>query len=197
MIEHLQDWISTVSAGRALDLGAGDGGLAQWLLEQGFEVDVVDRDLSAIHANSTASQGQKIHLFEQDLRRFNFTPETYSVIVAGSVLHFLRPSELPFLINRIINSMASGGLLACEVLTQDDPEWAAFIAEGKPQIEPDTFRIRAEESIHYFAPGELPQLFSGLETLHYSEERHTDPGGDWGYRSFAVLLAHKPSSPSL
>ena len=191
MIEHLLEWISTVDGNRALDLGTGDGSIARWLVAQGFVVDAVDRDLSVIRASSTSMPAQKIHLFEQDLRRFNFPPDIYSVIAAGSVLHFLLPSELPHLIDCIVNSMAPGGLLACEVLTQDDPEWAAFVAEGMAQIEPDTFPIRKGESIHYFASGELIQRFSGLETLQYSEERHADPGGRWGYRSLAVLLARK------
>lgn len=193
MIDYLQDWISTVSGDRALDLGAGDGGLSQWLVEQGFEVDAVDRDLSAMQARSTAAQAEKIHFYEQDLRRFHLTPDTYSVIGSVSVLHFLPPSELPPLIERIVKSLVPGGLLVCSVLTQDDPEWAAFIADGRTQIEPDTFPIPEEGSIHYFPSGELPQLFSDLETLHYSEERHADPEGKWGYRSLGVLLARKPS----
>ena len=195
MIEHLQGRISTVGGARALDLGAGDGGLARWLVEQGFEVDVVDRNLTTMQATIDPAQAQKVQFYEQDLREFTIMPDTYSVITAVSVLHFLLPSELPRLIDRIIKSMAPGGFLACEVLTQDDPERTAFIAQGRSQVEPDTFPIPEEGFIHYFAPGELAQLFNQLETIHYSEERHADPEGEWGYRSLAVLLASKPSNP--
>ena len=192
MIEPLQDWIGTVHGGRALDLGAGDGKLSRWLVDQGFVVDAVDRDSSAYESISEVGV-QGIHLIQQDLRSLDFPPVTYSVVAASSVLHFLLPSELLQLINRIVESLLPGGILACQVLTQDDPEYAAFIAGDKEQIEPDTFPMPEEGAIHYFASGELPRLCSDLETLHYSEERHSDRNNAWGYRAWAVLIARKPN----
>ncbi len=190
--ELLERWAPQAPRGPALDLGAGQGEAARWLETQGFEVEAVEAD--PVRFRRLAAGGSsRLHAFMLDLQDFVIQPGRYALILASAVLHFLRPSQLWTLADRLQAGLTHGGLLLVEVFTTDDPGCASRRAEGAPEVEPNTFLAREPVGlIHYFEPGELLRLFPALEVLAYEESRRLDPGAPEGYRSGAQLVARRP-----
>jgi hypothetical protein len=86
--------------------------------------------------------------------------------------------------------------LIAEAFTTDDPGYALLRRENVREIEPNTFEAPPLIGlIHYFEPGELRQLFIGLKSLEYIEERRSDPASPEGYRAGALLVAQRPAAP--
>jgi SAM-dependent methyltransferase len=191
-MEALGRWLGATLPGRVLDLGAGDGAIALWLGKQGYLVDAVESDLDKAQRLEQARQGLPIVVHPLDLRDFPLIPGTYSLVVAAAVLHFLRPSELWPLADRLTGSLVAGGLVMAEALTTDDPEAVDLSAAGTDPLEPNTYTSNAPEGlIHFFEPGELRRVFQALEILEYEEFRRSAPEWPGGYRSGATLVGRR------
>ena len=191
-LEALGRWLGATLTGRVLDLGAGDGAVSLWLGKQGYLVDAVESDLDKAQQLEQARQGLPVVVHPLDLRDFPLSPGTYSVIVAAAVLHFLRPSELWPLADRLIESLVPGGLVVAEALTTDDPEAVELSAAAAVPLEPNTYRSTAPEGlIHFFEPGELRRTFQALEILEDEEFRRSAPEWPGGYRSGATLVGRR------
>ena len=190
--EWLEAWIQEAPTGRALDLGAGDGETSLWLAAQGFRVDAVESDAERYKVLTEASVGHTIEPHQDDVTQFALPKKTYSLIIAHAILHFLRPTDLWPLADRLSESLVPGGLLFAEVFTTDDPGCATLKGNAAREIEPNTYLVpQSSGIIHYFAPGELRRTFAMLETLDYEEARYSDPTSSEGYHSGAVLAARK------
>ncbi len=189
----LETWWQHAAVGRALDLGAGEGQQARWLAARGFRVDALERDPGLIAALGEQSRDLTIHPIAGDVRTFQPPREEYDLIVASAVLHFLRPTELWPLVDRLEAALKEGGLLIAEVFTTEDPGYAALRSSGAQEVEPNTF-IAPEPVgvIHFFALGELERLFAHLLVLDYEESRRLDAEAEEGYRAGASLVARRP-----
>lgn len=182
--------------GHALDLGVGDGDHALWLAARGYEVEGVDVDARALRRAEL--RAKRLHLwlqtFQADACAFPILPDSYDLIVAAALLHFLLPDGLPALAARIVAGLKPGGYVYASVLTTDDPGYSMLRASGAPQIAPNTFDtvdLGVGPTLHYFRKGELRALFPMLDIVHYAEERTLRPGSEQGYNAAAVLLARK------
>lgn len=194
--EALEAWIGKVPVGRALDLGAGDGATAAWLAGRGFRVDAVEHDAERFDALRRLTRGMAVHLHPLHIMQFRPTPAAYTLVVASAVLHFFATSDLRLLAERLRRALVEGGFLIAEAFTTDDPGYAILRQENVREIEPNTFDSPPLIGlIHYFEPGELRRLFSGLKPLEYVEERRSDPTSPEGYRSGALLVARRPAAP--
>ncbi len=177
----------------ALDLGAGEGETALWLAKRGFTVDAVERDPDIFARLVEACAGTSISTHLVDVTEFPLPPATYDLIVAQAVLHFLRPTQLWPLADRLAEALVPGGLLVAEVFTTDDPGCVALKESGATEIEPNTFLAPEPIGlIHYFAPDELHRIFAPLEILEYEESRQSNPRSEDGYRAGAQLVAKRP-----
>jgi tellurite methyltransferase len=193
--EVLETWIDRIAKGRALDLGAGDGETSAWLAGRGFRVDAVEYDPDRVHWLRERTRDMSVHLHPIHIMQFRPAQEAYSLIVAAAVLHFFAPTDLRLLSDRIRRALAEGGILIAEAFTTDDPGYAVLRGENVREIEPNTFEAPPVIGlIHYFEPGELRDLFSGLNPLEYVENRRSDPTSPEGYRSGALLVAQRPAS---
>ena len=126
--------------GDALDVACGSGRHALWLAERGLRTTALDRNPDLIAAlNADAS---RLHLPLQaevaDLEssRFQFTPDTYDVIV---VVHYLHRPLFPSL----LAALRPGGLLVYETFTR------AQAARGRPSnpaflLEPGELLMRVQ-----------------------------------------------------
>ncbi|OGT25283.1 MAG: hypothetical protein A2Z17_02160 [Gammaproteobacteria bacterium RBG_16_66_13] len=192
-IEALGRWVPAAPQGRALDLGAGDGAISLWLGRQGFLVDAVENDWPLAKALGRIRRGLPVVVHPIDLRQFPLIANTYSLIVASAVLHFLRPSELWTVADGLSAALVPSGLLIAEVLTTDDPEAVGFRSSGTAQVEPNTYRAGTPEGvIHFFEPGELRRVFHALEVREYDEFRRITPESPGEYRSGATLVGRRP-----
>jgi tellurite methyltransferase len=193
MLKDVRPWIDSIPPSRALDLGAGEGDTGLWLAERGFTVDAVERDPEIYARLVEACAGTTVNPHLSDITEFPLSPTSYSLIVAQAVLHFLRPTQLWTLADRLVAGLIPGGILLAEVFTTDDPGCVALKESGATQIEPNTFLAPEPVGlIHYFAAGELRRVFAPLEVLEYDESRRADPRSEDGFHAGARLLARRP-----
>ncbi len=194
-MQNLAKWLDEISIGRALDLGAGNGEISLWLSEQGFQVDAVERDPEVFGQFVEACAGTSVTSHLKDVTAFSLPPTTYNLIVAQAVLHFLRPTQLWPLAERLVEALVPGGLLVAEVFTTDDPGYVALRESNAAEIEPNTYEAPPPIGlIHYFAPGELRRIFTPLEVLEYDESRRAYPQSVDGFQAGAHLLARRPQT---
>jgi hypothetical protein len=190
--ESLDRWLIDLSEGTALDLGPGEVKCSLWLARRGFQVEAVELDPDIAKSIERAAAGHEIVVHNQDLRDFAFPVARYHLILAQSILHFLAPSELWSIADRMVDALLPGGYLFAEVFTVDDPGYAASKELKLQEFEPNTFQQPDRPGIiHYFTPGELRRVFQNLACLEYVEARSLDPDAQPAYRASASLLARK------
>jgi SAM-dependent methyltransferase len=188
----LDRWISNAEAGRALDLGTGDGEVAIWLDGRGYEVEALEVNQEKFQRLQATTADTGIECVLADLRDFYFETGRYSLVTAFGVLHFLQPTHLWTIADLIVGSLAPGGLFLCEVFTTDDPGFDELKRQGSEMIEPNTFHFYPTKTpIHYFEPNELARVFSELDVLELEEYRRIDPDSAEGFRAGASLVARK------
>jgi len=190
--EALERWWGKIPTGTALDLGAGEGDNACWLAEHGFIVDAVEIDTRLTMLLARRCGNLPIRICSSSITLFDIAENAYSLIVASAILHFLRPTELWPLADRMHLGLIPGGFLIAEVFTTDDPGYAVLRDTDTKQIEPNTFWLDGQKGvIHYFAPDELRRVFHGLDVLEYEESRRIAADPAVGYTSGALLVARR------
>ena len=172
----LVEQLHRLPKGKALDVAAGHGRHSLFLASQGYQVDAIDRDESALAQLAAAAQSHAYSAITTralDLEQpAPFDPglgkEAYDVIV---VFFYLHRSLFPSL----IDALKPGGILAYETFTIDN-----YVHHQHPK--------RREFCL---TPNELLRLSSGLQILHYDEGGHRGNQTS-GLAYTAQLLAHKP-----
>lgn len=197
MSDFLKTWSIRAPVGRALDIGAGVGNQSRWLASKGFEVDAVEIHPRQLKTLKQTADGMGVTVHAIDICQFDLAPRRYSLIAALAVFHFIAPSQMNPLAERLQESLTPGGLLLAQVLTTDDPGFDEAQEEGFKVIEDNTFAVDPPANlIHYFEKNELRRLFSHLEVLHYKTERVIAPTSEAGYRAGAAIVARrKPQTP--
>ena len=164
----LENWISKVPKGRALDIACGAGRNAIFMAEAGFEVDAIDISQTgiAMAREKAESQGLDINWIAHDLDEPYDFESDYNLIV---VLWYV---NLP-LIMKLCNHLAPGGFLICEEHLVTDEE---TIGPKNPH-----YRVKTDA---------LREAASALDILYYGE---TIEGNDIGEPvCSARVVARKP-----
>jgi len=156
-------------SGKALDIAMGTGRNALYLASLGFQVTGVD--LSAVAVEKCRQKAERLGLpieaLVADLEHHPLPSEEYDLIVN---FYYLQRSLSP----RIVAALKPGGVLVFESFTIDQLQF------GWGPKSPD----------HLLRPGELQELFAGLETLLYHEGIIQ---GDRGPKAVARLIGRKAS----
>lgn len=193
--ELLEEFIDEIPVGRALDLGMGEGRNAVWLARRGFSVIGVDSSTTAVEIAQRLARrrGVDVETHVGDIRDFEIDPESYTLILASAILHFLLPEEVRRLADRMKAGLRPGGFVIAHAFTVDDPGYEALQEQRATLIAERTFFVPELDSpLHYFDFGELQGLFDDLEILYYAEERHLDTSHDLPhYHAGAFLVARK------
>lgn len=183
----LQAWVEHVPLRSAVDLGAGEGTNAAWLVSHGFDVLAIEDD----PGQAAALRAAQLQVRQIDMADYDPDPGSVGLVLAAASLHFLRPSRLWELADRLEAALVPGGLLIGEVLTTDDPGYGEHRAAAE-MIEPNTFHsLTGEGFIHFFEPGELRRVFARLDAIHYREDRRLSDTAAAGFRAGATLVARK------
>jgi SAM-dependent methyltransferase len=159
--------------GLVLDLAAGNGRHSSMLIERGFAVRAVDRDISAL----LTLAGPRCEVSQVDLETGApwLLGARYDGVVVTNYLY--RP-----LLPAIANALASGGVLIYETFARGNERL------GRPR-NPD-FLLR---------PGELLQAFARLTVIAFEEGEVTAPRPAVVQRIAAVAgrLGRLPENPDL
>ncbi len=163
--------------GPVLDYGCGLGNLALALARQGEAVEALDASPQAIaHLQRCAAQeGLALSARQADLREHR-PMGPYSGIACIGLLMFFDCATAQRQLQRLVEALAPGGVLAVNVLVQGTTYMDMFGGEGHC----------------LFAPGELAARLSGLELLGQQAHRFDATGGT--RKCFETVLARRPAS---
>lgn len=166
-VKFLAESIERLPKGRVLDLAMGEGRNAVFLAKKGFVVEGVDISRVGIRKAQAlaAENGVSIETINADLNDYRIKPLTYNVITN---FYYYQPSLLP----QIKNGLAVGGVVVYEGYTTEQLK-----NPGKDKI--------SEKLL--LKPGELRNLFSDFEIVHYAELND-------GESAVARLIARRPKS---
>src|SRR5512136_588926 len=136
------------AGGRALDIAMGSGRNALYLASLGFRVTGVDVSTVAIELcrEKAARLGLDVEAIVADLEDYRLPVDTYDLIIN---FHYLQRS----LAGPVVRALKRGGLLIFESFTVDQLQYS----------------YGPKDPAFLLHPGELREMFSGLETLLYFE----------------------------
>ncbi|WP_347860874.1 class I SAM-dependent methyltransferase [Salimicrobium sp. PL1-032A] len=119
--EQVVAWLKDIPAGRALDLGSGEGGNSFWLARQGWEVTSIDAAPSAVKFIESHSRehGYRIDAQVADVRHC-LEEETYDMILL-SYVHFSEEERVTLFKERY-QQLAEGGVLIYLGLIKSEEE---------------------------------------------------------------------------
>ncbi|WP_374434493.1 trans-aconitate 2-methyltransferase [Inhella sp.] len=160
--------------GPVLDYGCGLGNLALVLARQGHVVEALDASPQAIaHLQHCATQeGLALHSRQVDLREHQPAGPYAGIACIGLLMFFDCPCAQRQL-QRLVDALAPGGVLAVNVLVQGTTYMDMFGGEDHC----------------LFAPGELAARLGGLELLAQQAHRFDAPGGT--LKCFETVLARR------
>jgi len=129
--------------GRVLDVATGNGRNARWLAAQGWQVEAVDKDETAL-ASMQGLSGINTQIADIENGRWPYTGRKFDGIVVCRYLH--RP-----LFPALLDSLTADGLLIYETFMMGHE------AYGRPK-NPD-FLLRPNELLDVFLPSLIPVAF--------------------------------------
>jgi tellurite methyltransferase len=155
------------AAGRALDIAMGSGRNALYLASLGFSVTGVDVSTVAVELSreKAARLGLAVEAIVADLEDYRLPVDTYDLIIN---FHYLQQS----LAGPIMRALRRGGLLVFESFTIDQLQYS----------------YGPKDPAFLLRPGELLEMFAGLETLLHFEGVIE---GDRGPKAVAQLIGRK------
>ncbi len=136
--------------GKALDVGGAALNDARYLLEQGFEVSVVDQDKETITEEAAKVQSRKFSYTISTFADFDFPQETYDLVSAMFSLSFNPPETFEAVFQKMKESLVKDGVLCGNICGPKD-EWFP-----NPEM---TFRTKEE----------VEALFADMEILSLKE----------------------------
>jgi SAM-dependent methyltransferase len=162
--------VTPLPAGRALDLGAGEGRNSLWLARQGWEVTAVDASSVALDRvrASAAAEGLSVSPVQADIGDFLRRGESFDLVVIANI--HPSPEERAVLLRSAVGAVRPGGHLFLVGHHLDS------LGQTGP---PDPTRLYTEEALD----GALP----GLRTV-LLERRERVCGGDTGQAVVDVVL---------
>ncbi len=175
-VKRLKKIIKYSSKGKALDIGAGNGRNSFFLAKNGFEVTAIDISPENIEFIKKISEKQRLNIKAKliDVRKFKFSPKTYSLIIAISVLDFLKRKEVEKTIKKIKKALKNKGIFYLSVFSIRDPFFKRF-KENFKEVERNTFFLPRKQIFrHFFTKKEVKDLLKGLEIISFEERRFRD-----------------------
>lgn len=153
--------------GRALDVAMGTGRNALYLASLGYEVTGIDVSGVAVERcrQEAARRGLRIEAVHADLESYRLPQAAYDVVIN---FYYLQRNLAP----QLEGALRPGGVLVFESFTREQRRFG-----WGPQN--DEFLLR---------PGELREMFAGLDVLAYREGLVE---GDRGTKAVAGLVGRK------
>ena len=170
--------MESLSPGKALGLGCGQGRNALFLAQQGFEVTAVDQNELALEILQSIVEQEDLEMTVglYDINSAALT-QTYDLIVSTVVLMFLQADRIPAIIQNMQDQTNPGGynLIVCAMDTEDYPCQVPF-----------SFTFKEGELADYYKDWELIKYNENPGHLHRRDEH-----GNRIALRFATMLAKK------
>ncbi len=193
LLEHFYDQVPN---GAVLDIGFGNGHDSIFLAGKGFEVTAIDTKKNNIDNLAIAVKENDLSIKTQliDVRKFEFRPNIYEIIIAMNSLFFISGDEFKIVVENIKKSLKSGGLAIISSFTVNDSLFEKL--EGtSDKLDAQTFQYDAESYRFFLKEEELKKMFSDFKILFYKELTAQDSGHDkWlepHTHSIARIVARK------
>ena len=170
--------MESLSPGKALDLGCGQGRNALFLAQHGFEVTAVDQNELALEILQSIVEQEDLEMTVglYDINSANLK-QSYDLIVSTVVLMFLQADRIPAIIRNMQEQTNPGGynLIVCAMDTEDYPCQVPF-----------SFTFKEGELADYYKDWELVKYNENPGHLHRRDEN-----GNRIALRFATMLAKK------
>ena len=170
--------MESLSPGKALDLGCGQGRNALFLAQHGFEVTAVDQNELALEILQSIVEQEDLEMTVglYDINSANLK-QSYDLIVSTVVLMFLQADRIPAIIRNMQDQTNLGGynLIVCAMDTEDYPCQVPF-----------SFTFKEGELAGYYKDWELVKYNENPGHLHRRDEN-----GNRIALRFATMLAKK------
>lgn len=170
--------MESLSPGKALDLGCGQGRNALFLAQHGFEVTAVDQNELALEILQSIVEQEDLEMTVglYDINSANLK-QSYDLIVSTVVLMFLQADRIPAIIRNMQDQTNPGGynLIVCAMDTEDYPCQVPF-----------SFTFKEGELADYYKDWELIKYNENPGHLHRRDEH-----GNRIALRFATMLAKK------
>ena len=170
--------MESLSPGKALDLGCGQGRNALFLAQHGFEVTAVDQNELALEILQSIVEQEDLEMTVglYDINSANLK-QSYDLIVSTVVLMFLQADRIPAIIRNMQDQTNPGGynLIVCAMDTEDYPCQVPF-----------SFTFKEGELADYYKDWELVKYNENPGHLHRRDEH-----GNRIALRFATMLAKK------
>lgn len=170
--------MESLSPGKALDLGCGQGRNALFLAQHGFEVTAVDQNELALEIlqSIVVQEDLEMTVGLYDINSANLK-QSYDLIVSTVVLMFLQADRIPAIIRNMQDQTNPGGynLIVCAMDTEDYPCQVPF-----------SFTFKEGELADYYKDWELVKYNENPGHLHRRDEN-----GNRIALRFATMLAKK------
>ena len=170
--------MESLSPGKALDLGCGQGRNALFLAQHGFEVTAVDQNELALEILQSIVEQEDLEMTVglYDINSANLK-QSYDLIVSTVVLMFLQADRIPAIIRNMQDQTNPGGynLIVCAMDTEDYPCQVPF-----------SFTFKESELADYYKDWELVKYNENPGHLHRRDEN-----GNRIALRFATMLAKK------
>jgi len=170
--------MESLSPGKALDLGCGQGRNALFLAQHGFEVTAVDQNELALEILQSIVEQEDLEMTVglYDINSANLK-QSYDLIVSTVVLMFLQADRIPAIIRNMQDQTNPGGynLIVCAMDTEDYPCQVPF-----------SFTFKEGELADYYKDWDLVKYNENPGHLHRRDEN-----GNRIALRFATMLAKK------
>lgn len=169
----LKEVLKYAPKGVVLDIGAGEGRNSIFLAKNGFEVEAIDKIKEGLKKCEEIAKRYKLIIKTKvvDVRKFKFTKNKYSLVVAINSLDFLKFSEIKKIVAQIKKSLRGGGIFYLVVFSTKDPALKRCKKTLK-MIEYNTFCLPKFKTFrHFFEKKELLSLLKNLEIIKLQEEK--------------------------
>jgi len=176
-VKRVREVIKLVSKGKVLDIGAGKGRNSFFLARNGFKVTAIDISPENIKFIKKFSKNYKLDIKAKriDIRKFKSPLKNYSLVIAVSVLDFLRKKEIQEVAEKIKKSLKENGILYLSVFSTKDSFMEKLKRQGFKETEKNTFYLfKANLFRHFFTKKEVRKLFKELEAIYLKEEKFLD-----------------------
>ncbi|WP_051132841.1 class I SAM-dependent methyltransferase [Nocardia paucivorans] len=172
--------VADLPAGRALDVGCGEGADARWLAERGWQVTAVD--VSRVALERARATHPDVRWTHTDLTATPPAPRSFDLVSA----HYFPIEHEPdhATVRGLLDAVAPGGTLL-------------FVAHDPADFPPDHHHEHHFDPHAYYLPADIVELFDNSWTVRVHETRdRTRPGppGTHHVRDM-VLRAYRTDRP--